>query len=476
MKKNILFILLIFNALQLVAQLTIKIKTIPTNTPAGDKIYMAGNINNWSPSDTSKIFKLQTDGSYSLTFTPSVSALEFKFTRGAWTSVEGSAQGGFVPNRTLAYNGTAQTVELNIAGWEGQSTQTSTAAANVKVISTNFKIPQLNRERKVWIYLPPDYNKDTTKRYPVFYMHDGQNLFDKTTSFAGEWEVDESLNKLFDAGDKGCIVVGIDNGGANRLNEYSPWRNAQYGGGEGKAYTNFLVETLKPYIDLNFRTKKDRENTAIGGSSMGGLISMYALMEHQEMFSKAAIFSPAFWFALDSCLNHPVMKGKQFPIKIYFTAGTTESTSMVPDINKMEKMMLGIGFKANEYKIVPKTDGQHAEWFWAREYPSAYKWLFAENTTNTVEERNLEAGEKGVDISSKINIYPNPSDSVLNIETQEILNYVNIEIYDIYGRLMHITPYIQGKPIDTKFLSAGSFIVKGVKGQQTIFTKKIVKR
>jgi predicted alpha/beta superfamily hydrolase len=476
MKKNILFILLIFNALQLVAQLTIKVKTIPANTPSGDKIYMAGNINNWSPSDTSKILKLQTDGSYSLTFTPSVSALEFKFTQGAWTSVEGTAQGGFVPNRTLAYNGSAQTVELNIAGWEGQSTQTSTAATNVKVISTNFKIPQLNRERKVWIYLPPDYNKDTTKRYPVFYMHDGQNLFDKTTSFAGEWEVDESLNKLFDGGDRGCIVVGIDNGGANRLNEYSPWRNAQYGGGEGAAYTDFLVETLKPYIDLNFRTKKDRENTAIGGSSMGGLISMYAVMEYQHVFSKAAIFSPAFWFALDSCLNHPIIVGKRFPMKIYFTAGTTESTSMVPDINKMEKMMLGIGFKANEYKIAPKTDGQHAEWFWAREYPSAYKWLFAENVSNTVEERNPEASGKGVDLSSKINIYPNPTDSVLNIETKENLNYVNIEIYDIYGRLMHITPYTQGKPIDIRFISTGSFIIKGVKGQQTIFTKKFVKR
>jgi predicted alpha/beta superfamily hydrolase len=469
MKKNILFILLIFNTLQLVAQLTIKIKTIPANTPSGDKIYMAGNINNWSPSDTSKILKLQTDGSYSLTFTPTLSALEFKFTRGAWTSVEGSAQGGFVPNRTFSYNGSAQTVELNITGWEGQSTQTSTAAANVKVISTNFKIPQLNRERKIWIYLPPDYNKDTTKRYPVFYMHDGQNLFDKTTSFAGEWQIDESLNKLFDAGDKGCIVVGIDNGGANRLNEYSPWRNAQYGGGEGKAYTDFLVETLKPYVDVNFRTKKDRENTAIGGSSMGGLISMYALMEHQEVFSKAAIFSPAFWFALDSCLNHPVMKGKKFPIKIYFTAGTTESTSMVPDINKMEKMMLGIGFKANEYKIVPKTDGQHAEWFWAREYPDAYKWLFAESSTNA---KNTE----GPLSASRINIYPNPTDSILTIETNENLNYVNIEIYNIDGRLMHVTPYVKGKAIDIKFLTTGSYILNGVKGNETIFTKNFVKR
>ena len=473
MKKNILLIALIINGLQLMAQLTIKVKTIPANTPSGDKLYVAGNFNNWNPGDTSKILKLQTDGSYSLTITPSVSALEFKFTRGSWATGEGTAQGGFLANRTLTYNNAAQTVELNIAGWEGQSTQTSTAAANVKIISTNFKIPQLNRERRVWVYFPPDYDADTTKRYPVFYLHDGQNLFDKSTSFSGEWAVDESLNKSFSAGDKGCIVVGIDNGGANRLNEYSPWRNAQYGGGEGAAYVNFIVNTLKPYIDATYRTKKDRINTAIGGSSMGGLISMYALMEHQAVFSKAMIFSPAFWFALDSCLNHPLIQRKQFPLKIYFTAGTTESTNMIPDINKMEKMLIGIGLTAKEYNIVPKTDGQHAEWFWAREFPSAYKWLFAENATNT--EFTSPKG-MGVDLSSKVNIYPNPTDSVLNIETLENLNYVNIEIYDAFGRFMYVTPYVKGKTIDISFLTANAYLVKGVKGYETVFIKKIIKR
>ncbi|NJN33161.1 MAG: alpha/beta hydrolase [Saprospiraceae bacterium] len=319
------------------AQLTLRLKSLPIGTPTSDKIYVAGNFNNWNPSDTSKMFKSQKDGSLSLTFTPSVSALEFKLTRGSWATVEGSAQGGFMPNRKLNYSGGSQVEDLTIAGWEGQSNQNSTAAVNVKIISTQFDMPQLGRQRRIWLYLPPDYAKDSTQRYPVFYLHDGQNLFDKATSFSGEWRVDESLNQLATSGDIGSIVVGIDNGGSSRLNEYSPWRNARYGGGEGALYARFLVETLKPYIDANFRTKKDREHTAIGGSSMGGLISMYALMEYQSVFSKALIFSPAFWFALDSSLQHVVQKGKQQPLKVYITAGTKESADMIPDINKMEK-------------------------------------------------------------------------------------------------------------------------------------------
>ena len=248
MKKILLFNSLIFNALIVFSQLTIKVKTIPVNTPIGDKIYVAGTFNNWNPSDTAMILKKQTDGSYLIVLTPSVGTHKFKFTRGSWTTVEGTAAGGFISDRVLDYNGTATTAEFNIAGWEGQSNQNSTAAANVKIISNTFQIPQLGRTRRVWIYLSPQYQTDTTKRFPVLYMQDGQNLFDKTTSFSGEWEVDETLNRLAQQGDKGCIVVGIDNGGASRLNEYSPWINTRYGGGEGVLYTKFMVETLKPLL------------------------------------------------------------------------------------------------------------------------------------------------------------------------------------------------------------------------------------
>ncbi|MBK7634993.1 MAG: hypothetical protein IPJ13_12445 [Saprospiraceae bacterium] len=108
---------------------------------------------------------------------------------------EGNAQGSFIPDRTATYEGSPQTVELTIAGWEGASTAPSTASAQVRILSDTFLIPQLNRKRRIWMYLPKDYNT-SAKTYPVLYMHDGQNLFDKKTSFSGEWGVDESLDSL----------------------------------------------------------------------------------------------------------------------------------------------------------------------------------------------------------------------------------------------------------------------------------------
>src|SRR5205085_11725242 len=127
-----------------------------------------------------------------------------------------------------------QIFNLTVLSWEdiSGSGPSSTAAANVQVLNTSFFMPQLNRSRKIWLYLPPDYYT-TSKTYPVLYMEDGQNLFDNATSFSGEWQIDETLNTLHSQGNYGAIVVGIDNGGGERLNEYSPWVNATYGGGQG---------------------------------------------------------------------------------------------------------------------------------------------------------------------------------------------------------------------------------------------------
>lgn len=153
-------------------------------------------------------------------------------------------------------------------------------------------MPQLDRNRKIWLYLPPDYST-STKNYPVLYMQDGQNLFDNATSFAGEWQVDETLNSLFAGGDYGAIVVGIENGGGERLNEYSPWNNPSYGGGLGDQYVAFLANTLKPYIDANYRTRPEPQFNALIGSSMGALISTYGATEFPNIFRKVGSLSPA---------------------------------------------------------------------------------------------------------------------------------------------------------------------------------------
>ena len=466
MKKILLLVALAISHLALFAQLTIRLTSVPTNTPPTDTIFIAGNFNNWNPGDRTKFLMRQNDGSYKITFTPSVTALEYKFTRNSWASVEGDAVGGERANRTLSYNGSIQSVDNQVLSWK-DLLQNSTAAANVRIMSTSFLMPQFGRTRRIWIYLPPSYT-DTTKRFPVMYMHDGQNLFDRATSFMGsaEWQVDETLNNLANAGDKGCIVVGIDNGGADRIGEYTPWKNARYGGGDGAKYAKFIVETLKPYIDANFRTKSDRNNTAIGGSSLGGLVSMFAAAEYQNVFSKGLIFSPSFWYN-DSCFTQARLRGKQFSMRYYFMSGTNEDVDMVPQMQQMVSVLRGIGYTDEELKIVTKADGQHAEWFWAREFGDGYKWLFRETATGTDSQGSLD---------KKIKVFPNPTDSVLNIETAENLSFVNIEIYDILGRFMHIEPLLSSRSINVNYLKSGNYVLRLTRQNNVLATKSFIKK
>ncbi len=244
MKKILLTYLLFLVLYNSIAQVTIRVTGIPANTPTTDNLYIAGSFNNWNPNDTN--FKLtKVDNRYKLTIPDYKGNEEYKFTRGSWTTAEGDSNGNVIKNRTLEHvvNGV---INVSIAGWEDKKIKeiiTSTALPNVKIISNRFFIPQLNKFRRVWIYLPNDYETNLTKRYPVLYMHDGQNCFDKTTAFSNEWGIDETLSNKQNNGDKGCIVVAVDNGGASRLDEYSPYNNPKYGGGQGDAYVDFLALT-----------------------------------------------------------------------------------------------------------------------------------------------------------------------------------------------------------------------------------------
>ena len=183
-------------------------------------------------------------------------------------------------------------VRLTVAAWADQVAPMPphhTLTGNVTIIEA-FPAPELGGTRRLWLYLPPGYDT-SDRRYPVLYMHDGQNLFDVATSFAGEWEVDESLDALVREGRlPGLIVVGIDNAGDARLDEYSPWRDRQLGkGGRGDAYAAFLIRTLKPHVDRTWRTLPDAAHTGIAGSSMGGLISLYAGLRHPEVFGRIGV-------------------------------------------------------------------------------------------------------------------------------------------------------------------------------------------
>lgn len=255
-------------------------------------------------------------------------------------------------------------------------TKHSTATENVYILSQDFFMPQFNQKRRIWIYLPPDYESSGDKKYPVLYMQDGQNLFDVATSFSGEWAVDNNLNALFKAGEsQGLIVVGIDNGSDTRTYEYSPHKHPKFGGGGGKLYIDFLVNTLKPYIDTNYRTHSDRDSTGIMGSSLGGLISFYAGITYPKVFGKVGVFSPSFWFSSKIFDNAKKYKHNNYT-KYYFLAGGRESESLVPQTEEMYNILKSRGIAEDQMRMIVQQDGEHSEWFWNREFPNAYRFLY----------------------------------------------------------------------------------------------------
>ncbi len=420
-----LLLLALLFPLSNIAQLTLLVTEIPPNTPDGSDIYVAGNFQAWNPGDPNYQLELNFNGDYELVINPAPGTLAFKFTRGSWENPEGNENGGFLPDRTFEYDGTAQTLELQILTWEDTGGLNSTATDNVSILDTDYSIPQLNRERRIWIYLPPDYDTALDKHYPVLYMHDGQNLFDAATSFSGEWEVDETLNALHEEGDYGCIVVGIDNGGVHRLDEYSPWVNTEYGGGQGDDYLQFLVNTLKPDIDANYRTLSAREHTGIMGSSMGGLISVYGGMEYNSTFSKIGSFSPAYWFAPE-CISHAENSTPDLDTRVYHIIGLNESLGAVEDMSEMDDALLEAGIAEDELSSTVHLDGQHSEWYWAREFGEAYEWLF----------RDLELSISDSQAFTQTMFYPNPVED--KIAVQIGLEIEQLEILDLTGRTVHL--------------------------------------
>lgn len=252
-----------------------------------------------------------------------------------------------------------------------------TSIDNVFILKDSFAVKNKKDStiyRKVWLYLPPNYD-NSKESFPVIYMHDGQNLFDAKTSYAGEWKVDETLNTIYKKKGKGFIAVGIENAGKERLNEYSPWIHQKYGGGNGDRYLNMILNDLKPLIDKNFRTKKDANNTAIIGSSMGGLISYYAGLKHPEVFKKIGALSTSFWFS-NEVKNCTKSRGNLQNSKLFLLVGGKEGGGMDSDMKTMEKLLKKTGFNSNNLQSKINSEGKHNEAFWSSEFEEVITWLF----------------------------------------------------------------------------------------------------
>ena len=235
-----------------------------------------------------------------------------------------------------------------------------------------IEAPQLQTKKKIWVYLPLNYEK-SNKKYPVIYMHDAQNLFDKEASFAGEWNIDETLDSL----KAKVIVIGIEHGNEKRFEELTPFKNEKRGGGNADAYLEFIVKTLKPHVDTTYKTKTNAKNTCIWGSSLGGLVSFYANLNYPEVFGKVGCFSPAFWINKKDIFQKMEQTPK-YHTKVYLLCGDKEDDgTMVADMTEMETL---INSKRCECKKLNKSviikGGEHNEKLWRNAFAKAYLWLF----------------------------------------------------------------------------------------------------
>jgi predicted alpha/beta superfamily hydrolase len=336
-----------------------------SNLPDTAKVYITGNqpqLGNWQP-DQVALQKQTGTNIWSAEFKfPSGQILEYKFTRGQWSAEAVNADGTIPPNSILKVREDT-TLFTVISYWKDafqydlQGQITGTVYYHRRIEVNNIK------PRDIIVWLPPDYDKNAKHRYPVLYMHDGQNIIDpRTSAFGIDWQIDETADSLIrNKKISPLIIVGIYNT-AQRNDEYAP-------SDTGRAYMKFVVEKLKPLIDNTYRTLPGREHTATGGSSLGGLISFMLLWEYPQIFSKAACFSPALKVGALDYVSRVRQDGKQkMPVKIYLdNGGVGLEEKLQPGIDEMLAALKDIGYTADQdYYWYKDSTATHNESAWAK--------------------------------------------------------------------------------------------------------------
>jgi predicted alpha/beta superfamily hydrolase len=244
----------------------------------------------------------------------------------------------------------------------------------------NMHSEVLPDDRCISIYLPPQYDAEPHRRFPVMYLHDGQNLFDPQTSYipGHYWRVGETADRTnLDGSVEPLILVGVANTGLRRMAEYTPTRSYRLGGGEGHLYGRLLVTELKPWIDANFRTQPEAERTGLGGSSLGGLITLYLGLEYPGVFTRLAVMSPSVWWDQRSILGFVAEAIPKPGLKIWLDIGTAEGTRHVRDTELLEHRLAQRGWTPGVDLMLEKVPGaQHIEDAWALRFDRVLRFLY----------------------------------------------------------------------------------------------------
>jgi len=330
---------------------------VPKST---DQVTITGNLpqlGNWNPTKVN--LQKVNNNEFSITLAlPINTSIEYKLTKGSWQT-EALTDGGHIPSNYHITFTKDTTINHIIPKWKDYNIPFSTITGLVKY-HRDFYSPQLNNSRDLIVWLPPNYNTKISKRYPVVYLHDGQNVFDPSTSYLGiDWQLDETVTNLINSNKINEIIMVALYCTNDRSSEYSPRHN-------GNKYSKFLIKTVKPFIDSTYRTLKDAKNTAVMGSSMGGIISFHLAWEYPEIFSMAGCLSPAFLVDNSEIVKRVKKSKKERPIKLVIINGTVDlEAELQPAITKMVNVLKDKEFENIIYEIF--EDAKHNESAWAKQ-------------------------------------------------------------------------------------------------------------
>ncbi len=365
-----------FNIKKTVLQILLK-----TDEDDSRPVYISGNFNNWRTQDKNFIMEQIGANLYQFEFPSNFiypEELLYKFTKGDWSEVEIGKNNEITSNRSTKLK--SGILNEYVPKWRKNWLPYKTNyLPKVLLISDEFEIPQLNKTRKIWALLPHDYDS-SNESYPVMYLQDAQNLFNEKAKY-GNWEIDKKLAVMAEYKIGKIIIIAIEHAEEDRIKEYNVGKT-MLGKGQGKKYIKFMTETLKPFVDSNFRTKKEREFTGIGGSSMGGLVSIFSGLRYPQVYGKLMIFSPSLWVVPKIKIKSDSIKNSD--TKIYLYAGGDESETMIEHVQSFKKNMIASEFVKDNFKInlSVNMEGKHSEPYWSDEFPKAIEWLFFNTKVN----------------------------------------------------------------------------------------------
>lgn len=351
----------------------------------GSPCYLAGNFNGWSP-NACLLGNIPARGEQLLHLLENVEEgeLDLKITRGSWNTLTANTAGRLLPATEVNVAGDTD-VYLTIEAWRDDF-PASTASGQVSIMAESFYFPKLNAHRRLWIYLPKNYRL-SEKRYPVIYMHDGQHLFDEATSVGRggpvEWMVDETI----DEASADAIVIAIEHAPEyeGRKHDYLLFATDDTPAPRGLNYLQDIITTLKPYVDEYYRTLPDAPFTAMVGSSLGGLLSLYAGLYYPQVFGTLGVFSPSIWTGREELYStFKALKANSRDLykqqRYYFYAGDKENRrTKLPSENDMLADVLAFTKKMKDQDIATiqvdiQEGGKHGATYWQCAFSRFFSW------------------------------------------------------------------------------------------------------